>query len=411
MKQTAALPAPKSTPLTLGRTTYYFRTTFNLNANPAGATVRISAVLDDGAVMYLNGRELIRPGMAEGATVTNATFANRTVSDAVYEGPYILSAPSLRQGLIVLAVEVHQINATSSDIVFGMSLDVEGIKLAAYTPGEANSVRASLAPFPPLWLNEVLAANSSGLTDRLGDHDPWIELYHAGAVPITLNGYFLTDSYTNLLKWAFPTNAVINPGQFLLLWADNEPGESAADELHAGFRLSPTNGALALVRLQDSQPQIIDYLDYTLPEPDTSLGSFPDGQPKSRRIFPLPTPLAQNQSALADLGLARISLNGDRTVTLTWCSLAGRTYRILYRKDLNGQSGWLADAEVTAAGAATSHTASANDGEKRFFRIEMLRETWEKQLQPRNTPKTRNGKYLEPVDRSGGGRKELLPKP
>ena len=151
--ETAPLPAPTNTPLTLGRTTYYFRTTFNFNANPAGATVRISAVLDDGAVIYLNGRELIRPGMAEG-TVTNATFANRTVADAVYEGPYVLSAPSLRQGLNVLAVEVHQVNSGSSDIVFGMTLDVEGVRLAAYTPGEANSVRASLPLFPPLWLNE-----------------------------------------------------------------------------------------------------------------------------------------------------------------------------------------------------------------------------------------------------------------
>ena len=370
--ETAPLPAPTNTPLTLGRTTYYFRTTFNFNANPAGATVRISAVLDDGAVIYLNGRELIRPGMAEG-TVTNATFANRTVADAVYEGPYVLSAPSLRQGLNVLAVEVHQVNSGSSDIVFGMTLDVEGVRLAAYTPGEANSVRASLPLFPPLWLNEVLPANNSSPTDRLGDHDPWIELYHAGAIPISLNGYYLTDNYTNLLKWAFPTNAVINPGQFLLLWADNEPGESTSDEFHAGFRLSPTNGSLALVRIQNSQPEIVDYLDYSLPEPDTALGSFPDGQPKSRRIFRPPTPLAQNQSALADLGLARISLNGAGTVTLTWSSLAGRTYRLLYRKDLIGQSGWLTDGEVTAAGSATSFTTSANDGEKRFFRVELLR--------------------------------------
>src|SRR5439155_4029638 len=33
--ETASLPAPKNTPLTLGRLTYYFRTHFNLNGGPA----------------------------------------------------------------------------------------------------------------------------------------------------------------------------------------------------------------------------------------------------------------------------------------------------------------------------------------------------------------------------------------
>src|SRR5206468_8573960 len=64
--ETASLPAPKNTPLTLGRLTYYFRTHFNLNGSPAGASLKINTVLDDGAILYLNGQEIFRLGMPAG---------------------------------------------------------------------------------------------------------------------------------------------------------------------------------------------------------------------------------------------------------------------------------------------------------------------------------------------------------
>ncbi len=121
----ATLSAPKNTLLTIGRTTYYFRTRFNItNAVTPGAsaTLRIGALLDDGAVFYLNGRELIRPGMAAGA-VAYGTFANRTVGDAAYE-EFEVTVTNLVAGTNVFAAEVHQINAGSSDVVFGAALDV-----------------------------------------------------------------------------------------------------------------------------------------------------------------------------------------------------------------------------------------------------------------------------------------------
>ncbi len=48
--------------------------------------------------------------------------------------------------------------------------------------------------------------------------------------------------------WAFPAGTSIGPGEFLVVWADGEPAESTAGELHTSFRLAPTNGAIALVR-------------------------------------------------------------------------------------------------------------------------------------------------------------------
>ena len=83
-----------------------------------------SNYLDDGAVFYLNGVEIQRVGMPAG-TISYATPASRSVGDATTPDTFIVSGPLLTNlvvGTNVLAVEVHQVNATSSDIVFGSAL-------------------------------------------------------------------------------------------------------------------------------------------------------------------------------------------------------------------------------------------------------------------------------------------------
>jgi hypothetical protein len=124
--ETAALPAPANTPLNLTGTngsqviTYYFRTHFTLSSSPAGVQLIASNVIDDGAVFYLNGVEAARFNLSA-VPVLAASFADGLVDNAVYTSAS-LDASALRQGDNVLAVEVHQVNATSTDIVFGMSL-------------------------------------------------------------------------------------------------------------------------------------------------------------------------------------------------------------------------------------------------------------------------------------------------
>jgi len=116
------LPDLICTPLTLttNKITFYFRHRFTLPTGPLSAPLRLRHVIDDGAVFYLNGSELYRVGMTNPITYT--TFAARTVGDASLEGPFDLPAANL-SGTNVLAVEVHQVNAISTDLVFGAALD------------------------------------------------------------------------------------------------------------------------------------------------------------------------------------------------------------------------------------------------------------------------------------------------
>ena len=53
-------------------------------------------------------------------------------------------------------------------------------------PAARTSVAATVAPFPPLWLNELEADNLTGLTNRAGQHTPWLELYNPGTNVISL---------------------------------------------------------------------------------------------------------------------------------------------------------------------------------------------------------------------------------
>lgn len=123
--ETATLPAAKSTPLILGQRTYYFRTGFEFAGGAAELALAFRALIDDGAVFYLNGKEIRRVGMPATGIITSNTLASRTVGDATTFDNFTLTGSvltNLAPGTNVLAVEVHQSGATSDDIVFGSVL-------------------------------------------------------------------------------------------------------------------------------------------------------------------------------------------------------------------------------------------------------------------------------------------------
>jgi hypothetical protein len=291
--ETADLPGPKTTPLTLGQLAYYFRAKFTLPSVPAGATLRLNHIIDDGAVFYLNGRELYRFGFAADVVIQHSTPCT-LVGDAVLTGPITLPAGLLQVGENVLAVEVHQATASSSDIVFGADLFLEGGSVPGQTPGATNNVAAALAEFPAVYLNEALPNNTAGLADSKGEREPWVELFNAGATPADLTGWGLTDSYGDLARWTFPTGTTVGPGQFLIVFLDGEVADATASELHASFRLASANGSLALVRPQNGGRAVVDYLDFGTVTANSSLAALPDGQSFNREITAKPTPGAFN---------------------------------------------------------------------------------------------------------------------
>jgi hypothetical protein len=189
---------------------------------------------------------------------------------------------------------VHQVNATSSDIVFGCELNLVGGQVPGRTPGAANSVAANLPAFDQFFVNEVLPVNTAGLTDSAGDRDPWMELHNSGSTTISLEGLYLTDTYANLTRWAFPAGTTLAPGEYRVVWLDAETAESIGSELHANFRLN-ASGSIALVRIQNSEAAVVDYINFNAATANVSIGASPNGQVDDR-ITMTPTPAAANVS-------------------------------------------------------------------------------------------------------------------
>ena len=113
--------------------TTYLRNTFTI-ANPAQFdSLEFRVRRDDGVVVYVNGVEVFRQNMPAGA-VTASTLASSAVGGADETSFFLSTADNiLVNGLNVIAVELHQSAANSSDLVFDMSVSGKRPPLAPAT--------------------------------------------------------------------------------------------------------------------------------------------------------------------------------------------------------------------------------------------------------------------------------------
>jgi hypothetical protein len=227
---------------------------------------------------------LLQPNGANNVVVAQVRF------DDVLPWPTNASNP----GVSLQLIDSHQDNWRAGNWNTGQTKSA--------TPDSTNSVAASLPPFPPLWINEVDPDNLTGLTNSARQPAPWLELFNSSTNNVALAGLYLTSSYADLTNWAFPADAAISPGEFLVVFADGQTNLSSSNELHTSFTLSPGAGSVALSRVFAGEPQVLDYIDYTNLPPDFSYGSLPNGQSFIRVIFDSPTPGASNALNRATTG-------------------------------------------------------------------------------------------------------------
>ncbi len=105
--------------------TAYFRRHFSVPDLATVASAQVEIVADDGAVIWINGVEALRHNLpAAPAVIGHSTFATTTVNGAL-EAQFFafpLDRTLLHEGDNVIAVEVHQQSATSSDISFDLRI-------------------------------------------------------------------------------------------------------------------------------------------------------------------------------------------------------------------------------------------------------------------------------------------------
>ena len=157
-----------------------FRTRFTFAGNPTNAVLCFRPVLDDGAVFYLNGVEILRAGMGAGP-VAFGTLATRSVGDADFEGPLYVCVTNLLVGTNVLAASAHQSGLTSSDFTFGtelgvlvvdapirVSIELVGTNVRITWPGGGTLVGSNDITQPLASWTAVMGATSPHVTPAAG---------------------------------------------------------------------------------------------------------------------------------------------------------------------------------------------------------------------------------------------------
>ncbi|MGC6582254.1 MAG: lamin tail domain-containing protein [Akkermansiaceae bacterium] len=146
--------------------TVYFRKSFNLTNASSVTELNFSLIRDDGAIVYLNGREIFRSNMNNGTVYSYGDFAPQAVPDesAVVPHTHTPAPGDLLEGENIISIEVHNNSATSSDL--GVAL-----QLTATSPTSGGNSAISLT-------------ESSIVTARLFDGSEW-------SAPVS--GAFLTE--------------------------------------------------------------------------------------------------------------------------------------------------------------------------------------------------------------------------
>jgi len=114
--------------------TYYFRKSFNVSKQALDkGSFRINLLREDGALVYINGKQILQSNMPAG-TVNSKTVATSTIegtAESVYI-PFVIPNSCLVEGSNVIAVEVHQVSASSSDMAFDLDLLAEIVDTTAF---------------------------------------------------------------------------------------------------------------------------------------------------------------------------------------------------------------------------------------------------------------------------------------
>ncbi len=204
--------------------TTYFRKTITVANASIFTSFTLNIKRDDGAVVYINGTERFRTNMPSGSI----SYTTRASADAADDGntaqTITLAAGTLVTGTNVIAVEIHQRTANSSDISFDLQLigagDVAPPIVNTYTPAD-NSTNVSNTANLVLTFNENIQKGSGNiLIKEAGVVTQTIDVTSA---TVTVSGNTVTIDPADF-NFGAAVNIEISAGAFKDLFNNNYAG-------------------------------------------------------------------------------------------------------------------------------------------------------------------------------------------
>jgi hypothetical protein len=254
--------------------TYYFRKTINIDDPDQFGHFVFDMHVDDAAIVYVNGQEILRDGFSDSDIVNYNTYAPSGGKEGVFD-TFEIPANAFSEGTNLVAVELHNQSPGSSDLVFDMSITADASILdpklewnANWESGEiktfsseitpsANAVRVGktyrarvrhmdntnrwshwsepvqftvtepdLSPWSNLVISEIMynpsqpSISELNAIPELNNNDfEWIEFQNIGSVSIDLEEL----RFTKGIEFDFSVSSTkkIEPGERLLLVANN----------------------------------------------------------------------------------------------------------------------------------------------------------------------------------------------
>lgn len=286
--------------------TTYFRKHVTLDVVPdSKSTFTLSFTIDDGLVVYVNGTEAGRYNMNDG-NVTYSTYARQYAPNNPDTGTLTLDASLFRKGDNVIAVEVHNCDNHSTDLLWDASLEslLPSSEVSYYTRNQEFELRSTtpldlIACYTemseqtlkeegvnPVRVNEICASNSI-FVNEYNKRNDWVELYNTTGEDIDVEGMYLSDNINKPTKWQITkgesdASTIIPAHGHLIIWCDKlDP----ATQLHATFKLAAEGGYVTLTAKDESWTDVLYYPPHN---GDMSVGRFPDGG-KDTYVMNIPT--------------------------------------------------------------------------------------------------------------------------
>ncbi len=222
--------------------TTYFRKSFSVTNLSSYNFLKMQLMRDDGAVVYINGTEVFRSNMPTG-TITYTSVATAAVAGTDESAWFSadLNTSSIINGTNVIAVEIHQNVATSSDISFKLRLMagyanaaslVRGAYLNAVSPsGIVVRWRTDLATDSKVSFGTTLGAYTSSITNSSVTTEHIVQLTGLSAAT---KYYYQIGSTTAVLQGDaenyFSTSPVSGSTSPVRIWALGDFGAGTTIE-------------------------------------------------------------------------------------------------------------------------------------------------------------------------------------
>lgn len=252
-----------------GYLTIFCRKAFPVNDVSQIDSLVLSITYDDGFYAYLNGTQVASRNVTSQAYNIGAGSAIEPTSEDIdittFKGELI-------NGTNVLAVQVHNANLDSSDLSFIPKL----LSRTVIEPTQTATV--------PVVINEGHCRNG-------GSGERFIELYNTSNSVVDISGFYLTDDFANLKKFAVPPSTTL-PARGRIAFTEAQTG--------LNFAFVPiTREQIRVAFTNSAGTRVVDAVAFEPLTDGKSVARVPDGdrffQPAAN-----PSPGAPNNVSVLD---------------------------------------------------------------------------------------------------------------